>query len=268
MRTRGRFGAAVLGLAAAVLLGGGGRVTAGLIVVSGDENITDALVGNTIAVNPGDQRFFSNVLGGGTRVLVQGTDVGGVDTPVANTNTFYNTLPGVTSTIQSGPVTAASLAGVNLFVSAIPASPFAPSEVSALSAFSAGGGKIFLMGDAAAFSPTQDANLNALLLGLGSTLQIIPDNLDSGFHTGTGSQIATDPLTAGVGSFTYAFVSRVSGGTPLFFTEGHSPFIEAVEPVAPPPPPPAVPEPSSLALLSLGGLALAGWRRWRKRNPA
>ncbi len=27
----------------------------------------------------------------------------------------------------------------------------------------------------------------------------------------------------------------------------------------------AVPEPSSLALLSIGGLALAGWRRWKKR---
>ena len=31
---------------------------------------------------------------------------------------------------------------------------------------------------------------------------------------------------------------------------------------------PAVPEPSSLALLSLGGLALVGWRRWKKRVTA
>ena len=31
-------------------------------------------------------------------------------------------------------------------------------------------------------------------------------------------------------------------------------------------PAPAVPEPSSLALLSLGGLGLAGWRRWKRRG--
>jgi hypothetical protein len=32
--------------------------------------------------------------------------------------------------------------------------------------------------------------------------------------------------------------------------------------------PTAVPEPSSFALLALGGGALAGWRRWRKRRTA
>jgi hypothetical protein len=36
-----------------------------------------------------------------------------------------------------------------------------------------------------------------------------------------------------------------------------------VEPLVAPPPP-AVPEPSTLALLALGGGALVGWRRWRK----
>src|SRR5262249_16895388 len=79
--------------------------------------------------------------------------------PAANINTFYNTLPGVTSTIQSGPVTPASLAGVDLFVSAIPAVPFTASEVSALAAFSTGGGSIFLLGDDAAFA-ARNQNLN------------------------------------------------------------------------------------------------------------
>jgi hypothetical protein len=32
--------------------------------------------------------------------------------------------------------------------------------------------------------------------------------------------------------------------------------------------PATVPEPSFLALLALGGGALAGWRRWRKRRTA
>ncbi len=41
--------------------------------------------------------------------------------------------------------------------------------------------------------------------------------------------------------------------------------LDAVAFQLPPPPPPApVPEPSTLALLALGGIALAGWRRWRK----
>jgi hypothetical protein len=52
------------------------------------------------------------VLDGGTRVVVQGADLGGIDTPVANINTYYNTIAGVTSTIQSGPVTTASLSGL------------------------------------------------------------------------------------------------------------------------------------------------------------
>jgi PEP-CTERM motif len=42
-----------------------------------------------------------------------------------------------------------------------------------------------------------------------------------------------------------------------------------VSATAPPPPTnPAVPEPSTFALLALGGGALAGWRRWRKRKAA
>ena len=96
--------------------------------------ITDALVGNGTAVNPSSQRFF-NLLGGGTRVDVQGTDSIGVDSPVANINSFYNTIGGVVSTIQSGPVTGSSLSGINLFISAIPASPFSASEILALSTF-------------------------------------------------------------------------------------------------------------------------------------
>jgi hypothetical protein len=251
------WGAAVLGLLLAVP----GETKAGLLVVSGDENITNALVGNAVPVNPGNQQFFLNVLGSGHTVLVHGTDPGGVDTPNASTNAFYNSIPGVNSSILSGAVTPAALAGVNLFVSAIPSFAYSPNEVAALSAFSAAGGTIFLMGDHAGFAPAQDANLNALLLGLGSSLHIVPDILDTGFHTATGSQIATDPLTSGVSSFSYAAVSQVTGGTPLFFTTGGQTFIarEGEPPTA------AVPEPSTVALLGVGvaGLVAYTWRRRR-----
>ncbi len=240
-------------------------VQAQLLVVSGDENITNALVGNGTAVNVGNQLFFSNVLAnapGSNRVLVQGTDISGFDAPVASINTFYNTLPGVTSTIQAGPVTAASLSGVNLFVSAIPATAFTPAEITALSNFSTGGGSIFLLGDGANFAPVPDANLNALLVGLGSSLLIVPDNLDPGFQTVGGSQIAAgNPLTAGVTSFTYTFVSQVSGGTSLFTASGGQTYIAAtgIRPTA-------VPEPGSIALLT--GLSLTGAAFLRRRKHA
>src|SRR5260370_39139726 len=93
------------------------------------------------------------------------------------------------------------------------------------SAFSAAGGSICLMGEALGFAPSQDANLNLLLTGLGSPMRIVPDDLDSGIHTATGSQIAVDPLTTGVTSFTYAVVSQVSGGTTVFHTTVTQTFI-------------------------------------------
>jgi hypothetical protein len=231
--------------------------SAGLIVVSGDENIADALTGNGTAINPGDQQFFLNILGSGTDVDVQGTDHTGVDTPVAEINSFYNSVAGVTSTIQSGSVTSASLAGVNLFVSAIPANPFAASEIAALSSFSLAGGSIFLLGDAGGFTPTPDANLNLLLSGLGSTLQIVPDDIDAGFHTVGSSHIAADPLTAGVTSFTYTFVSQVSGGTTLFTASGDQTFIARSAAVVGT----GVPEPFTLSIFGAGLAGAAAMRR-------
>jgi PEP-CTERM motif len=49
-------------------------------------------------------------------------------------------------------------------------------------------------------------------------------------------------------------------------TPGGSFSLSSVEAATPSPIP--VPEPSSLALLALGGVALAGWRRWKKHSVA
>jgi sugar lactone lactonase YvrE len=74
------------------------------------------------------------------------------------------------------------------------------------------------------------------------------------FNAGTGSNgavIAVDPVT----------------GMQTFLSQDQNFFIP-VGIVVVPAAAPAVPEPSSLALLALGGGALAGWRRWRKRTAA
>jgi hypothetical protein len=249
----------VLAVAMLSLILAVGQAEAGLIILSGDQNMSDALVGNGTPINPGNERFFSNVLGGGTHVVVQGTDLSGIDTPVANINTYYNTIAGVTSTIQSGPVTTASLSGVNLFVSAIPASSFAIGEISALSAFSASGGTIFLLGDTSVLATAQDANLNALLAGLGSNMRIVPGNIDPGFHLATGAQIVSDPLTIGVTSITYAGVSPVTGGNPQGIIKVQTGVWCTT----------STPEPSSVVLACIGGVAgiVYAWRH-RSRSAA
>jgi hypothetical protein len=103
--------------------------------------------------------------------------------------------------------------------------------------------------------------LNALLIGLGSSLRIVPETLDAAFVTTSGSHILANPLTAGVATFTYAATARVSGGIPLFTVLGGQTFI-AEEGIAT-----AISEPSTMALLG-AGLSLLGMLRRRSRKIA
>jgi hypothetical protein len=222
---------------------------AGTIFLSGDCNVANPLTGSFGAgISAGNQRFFQNVLQGGTRVCVlESVSVGSVDLSDTDINSFYNTLPGVSSVLVSGTLTSGILAGVNLFVSPVPDHSFTGPELTLLGSFLSGGGSIFFLGENNS-SDFTSANtvINSALAALGSPLSIVPDLFDSGFHGATGTQIATDPFTIGVTSFTYAAPSRVSGGTTLFYGSGQQPFLAYQ----------IVPEPGSCVLLILGSALL------------
>lgn len=243
----------------AVLVAGlSGTADAGLIVLSGDTNIAEPLTGNGTPINVGNQQFFRNVLGAGTRVLVTNSNSVLADT---DTNQFYNTLSGVTSTITSGPITSSLLGGVNLLVSVLPETAYTQTEIAAISTFSQAGGSLLILGEFGSYSATATVNINALLTGIGSGLRLTTDTIDAGYITVSGSRILSDPLTTGVSSFTYAATGAVTGGRDLFLTQGGTRFVAAEGSAA-------VPEPSTLALSGtamLIGLAWANRRRARTR---
>jgi hypothetical protein len=124
--------------------------------------------------------------------------------------------------------------------------------MSAIQSFLASGGNVLLTGEYIPFDPNADANINALLTFLGSPMSLGSTEIDAGFHTATGSQIAATPYTAGVTQFSYAATTSVSGGTPVFLTTTGVPFVEYTTTSA------AVPEPSSVVML-LSILVVAGF---------
>ncbi|MBD2505397.1 P-loop NTPase family protein [Anabaena azotica] len=229
---------------------------AGTIFLSGDTNIVNPLVGSfDTPVDPGNVQFFTNILQNGTNVVVQSSNSG--SSSVANAefefNSFYNSLPGVTSTIVSDPITESVLSDADLFISFLPDESFTAAEIESLSDFLNNGGSIFFLGENSNF-PDENARINTALEGLGSNLRIVNDLFDSGFNTATGSQIASNPFTVGVNTFTYAApseVSTVSGGISLFFGTTGQTFL-AVENTTP------VSEPSNVGGTVILAV-LSGW---------
>jgi hypothetical protein len=163
-------------------------------------------------------------------------------------NSYYNSLSGVSSSIFSGTVTSTHLSSVDLFVSILPLDDFTTSEISVMSSFLAGGGDIFFLGENDSFY-YENTYINNALSSLGSSMSIVNNWFDAGFHTATGTQIASDPYTTGVSTFTYGAPSEISGGTPLFYGTDGELFIAYETTVVPVP---------GAVLLGIFGLGAVG----------
>jgi len=220
---------------------------ASTIILSGDVNVVTSLDGSFgDIVNPGNQLFFQNILGSGTRVVMHDRSAAPFSGALINTiNTYYSGLSGVSSSALSGTVTSAALSGANLFISMLPATEFSPEELIALSSF---GGDILFIGDSAEFPEyvADNARINAALSALGSSMSTLSVTFGRGGAVARGSQIAADPYTVGITSFRFSVPSEISvgRGKALFFGRGGEPFVgyEVV----------GVPEPASLLLIGLG----------------
>lgn len=216
---------AAMGMAAVAMFGAS-SASAG-IILSGDVNIANPINGsNGFAVNAGNAQFFTNVLQGGTSVVVLASSETGSPSLVSAgsaIDSHYDSLAGVSSSLVSSTtaITSSLLSGVKLLVAILPEA-FTSSEIAVLQAFLSGGGNIFFMGD----NSTRPGNsaINSALAALGSGMSLNQNVVGSGTNS---ALISNHSLTNAVVNLTYATASQVTGGTVLFSTQTAEAIIAA-----------------------------------------
>jgi hypothetical protein len=150
-----------------------------------------------------------------TSILIQETSVGGGVLPASLLNSFYNTQSLTSNTISDATtVTAANLAGINLFVGYMPSGTYTASEIAAFNGFLATGGRILFIGENGApiFQPSNNA-IGAAINALGGTMASDNKVYDIDFHPATigNGQILPSFFTAGVNTLSYAAPSGITG---------------------------------------------------------
>lgn len=129
-------------------------------------------------------------------------------------NNHYNDN-GLTSSLFSGPITAAVLAGVDVLVTVAEDDTLTASEISAIDAFLAGDGRVIFMGENGGYiyNPGANNSLNTALSTIGSGIALANDGLDGGqeFATTANGRLLSHPLTAGVEEIIYAGVTSMIG---------------------------------------------------------
>jgi len=121
-------------------------------------------------------------------------------------NGFYNSLPGVSSTVLSGTLDTVDLTGIKLLWAVQPADSYTAAEINTMSTFLANGGRIAFMGEHGQYAPNENARITAAIADLGGHISINTDYPDPGFHDATvaNGQILSHSLTQGVNTYNYA----------------------------------------------------------------
>jgi hypothetical protein len=122
-----------------------------------------------------------------------------------NINNFYNTN-GHTSSIIGGQLDSNNLSGVDLLWAVQPSNAYTTGEITTMSNYLAGGGRIAFMGEHATYAPSENARITTAVSALGGHIAINSVTEDGGFHDATiaNGQILTHSLLAGVSTYNYA----------------------------------------------------------------
>ena len=123
-------------------------------------------------------------------------------------NNFYNGLTDTTSSILGGGGTLDTfdLSTTDLLWAVQPSNSYTAAELTTMSGFLGGGGRIAFMGEHGTFTPNENDRITAALASLGADISITNALIDGGFHDATvgNGQILTHSLTQGVNTYNYA----------------------------------------------------------------